>query len=155
MMQDLEDLGVSRQTPHTLSKYVARSDFGKFLAGSGASAYEARGRPAEDARAAMQVLAEKGFTYGRDKGLNEAMLDGIRVFMDKEGVSSPANGFEKQLDFCPLIPDNFIDRGDDILCVEYTWRAGDFLGTSHRSEVASYALTKLKNYAVALGWAQD
>ena len=83
------------------------------------------------------------------------MLDGLKVFLEREQVEYADAGAETQLSFCPLIPDNFIDRGADILCVEYTWRAGDFPGSSHRSEAGQYALTKLKNYAVALGWAQD
>lgn len=155
IVDDLEALGVSRRPPGGVHQYLARSDFGKFLAGSDAAAYEARGRPAEDARAAMSVLAEKGFTYGRDKSLNQAMIEGTRAFLDKEGVTYVEAGSERQLDFCPLIPDNFVDRGEDILCVEYTWRAGDFLDSSKRSVVAQYALNKLKNYAVALGWANE
>jgi len=152
---DLEALGVTRQSASGVHQYIGRSDFGKYLAGSTSGAYEARGRPAANARAAIALLAGKGFTYGRDKSLNQAMLDGLKVFLEREQVEYADAGAETQLSFCPLIPDNFIDRGADILCVEYTWRAGDFLGSSHRSEAGQYALTKLKNYAVALGWAQD
>lgn len=41
-----------------------------------------------------------------------------------------------------------------MLCIEYTWRKGEFLDSGNRSTVASYILSKLKDYAIALGWVQ-
>jgi hypothetical protein len=43
---------------------------------------------------------------------------------------------------------------DEILCIEYTWRRSEFLGTNNRAGVAEYVLKKLKNYAVALRWVE-
>lgn len=155
VVQDLETLGVTRHPPSRLSEYLSRSDFGKFLGGSSEAASEARGRPAEDARAAIAVLAEKGLTSGRDKALNRALMQGIRGYLEKESISFQFIQCEKQLSFCPLIPDNSIDTGSEIVCIEYAWRSGDFLSSRTRSEVAQYALSKLKNYAQALGWITD
>jgi hypothetical protein len=50
------------------------------------------------------------------------------------------------------MPDNHLDIGERVLCVEYMWRSGDALDSSRRSEAAQYALEKLHNYAVNLGW---
>jgi hypothetical protein len=51
-----------------------------------------------------------------------------------------------------LLPDNAIARADHTVCIEYTWRRGDFLTTGNRSEAAQYILEKLKNYAADLRW---
>lgn len=150
---DLEALGVTRHGPARVAQYISRTDLGKFLAGAEAAAYEARGRPPEDARAAFAALAEKGLTTGRDKALNAAMAEGLKVFLHRSEIPYEEVGSEQQLSFVALIPDVRIERSGDVGCIEFAWRSGQFLDTSTRSEVAQYGLTKLKSYAVALGWA--
>jgi hypothetical protein len=59
---------------------------------------------------------------------------------------------ETGLGFVPLIPDNAVVHDESVLCIEYAWRAGEFLTTGNRSTIAQYILTKLRNYARELGW---
>jgi hypothetical protein len=62
---------------------------------------------------------------------------------------------ETALPFCGLIPDNAFFFEDRVQCIEYTWRKGDFLASSRRSDVAQYILGKLQNYVRQLGWTTD
>jgi len=149
---DLDALGVRKYGGARLHRYLSRTDIGKYLAGADMGAYEARGRPADDATAAMASLAERGFTYGKDKSLNQALLEALKDFLEREGRTVGLAAAEEKLEFAPVIPDNQLHDGE-VICIEYTWRSGDFLQSSRRSEVAKYALEKLKSYAVALGWA--
>jgi hypothetical protein len=59
---------------------------------------------------------------------------------------------ERVLADSALIPDNAIERDGHIVCIEYTWRKGEFLTTGNRSTIAAYILDKLKNYATDLRW---
>ena len=54
-----------------------------------------------------------------------------------------------------LIPDIAVVGPEGTLCLEPTWRAGDFLTSGHRSTIAAYVLTKLQGYARELGWIPD
>jgi hypothetical protein len=53
-----------------------------------------------------------------------------------------------------LIPDNAVPFSNESVCIEYTWRKGEFLHSGNRSTVASYILGKLKDYSIAVGWVQ-
>ncbi|MDB0528266.1 hypothetical protein LBW56_16385 [Ralstonia solanacearum] len=134
---------------------LRRSDLGKLLSGVELSRFEARGTPGDDALAAFQLLAESGFNLGRDKNLNKIMATGIEATLKDAEVPFERVTSEEKLAFCGLIPDNAVYDQDRVLCVEYTWRKGDFLSTSNRSAVAGYILEKLRNYARQLGWTND
>ena len=80
------------------------------------------------------------------------MKDTWTEFFSQESLPFDDITAEKKLSFCPIIPDNAIFNNDSVICLEYTWRNGDYLISRHRSEIAQYVLTKLKNYARELGW---
>ena len=150
----LDDGGYNKPSKARVREYLGRTDLGKFLQAKEVSGYETRGRPSENAAGHYQALQKLGFTYGRDKQLNKAVLASLVDFY--RGMSLPYEDSicEQGLKFANLIPDNAIfTSGNEVLCFEYTWRAGDFLSTTSRAPVASYALEKLKGYALALGWA--
>lgn len=150
----LKGAGRALPSPAELRKSLESTDLGRYLAGSERTASETRGRPAEDAqRQLSQIAAQYGYGGGRDKVLNRAVLEALLVYLPTLGVPVAASASEQGLPFCStLIPDNQIDVGDKILCVEYCWRSGEGLASSRRSEVAQYALEKLRSYAVNLGW---
>lgn len=148
----LDAVGIGRPGPAEIAQAIKRSDIGQLLLGIERSTFEARGTPSTQAVPAFQLLAEQGFTLGKDKGHNKSMSEAITAFMKAEGIESEAVVPEKGLGDTGLIPDNAVPFEDEVLCIEYTWRKGDFLSSTNRSAVASYALDKLKNYAVALRW---
>lgn len=150
----LDAAGRSLPSPADLRGYLERTDLGRYLAGSERTASETRGRPPEDAQRQLARIAEEyGYGGARDKVLNRAILDALVALLPTLSVPVAASANENGLPFCStLIPDNQIDVGDRILCIEYCWRSGEGLGSSRRSEVAQYALEKLKNYAINLGW---
>lgn len=150
----LEAAGRSLPSPSELRGYLERTDLGRYLAGSDRTASETRGRPAEDAQRQLASIADEyGYGGARDKALNRAVLEALLAFIPTLSVPVVAAASEHGLPFCStLIPDNQIDVGDRILCIEYCWRSGEGLASSRRSEVAQYALEKLKNYAINLGW---
>ncbi len=154
MKTALAEVGIGLPGPSEVSQAIKRSDVGQQLLGIPRSTFEARGTPSQQATPAFQSIAETGFALGRDKGYNRSMAEAITAFMKAEELGSEAAVPEQGLAETNLIPDNAITFDDVILCVEYTWRKGDFLTTTHRSDVAQYILDKLKNYALALGWAK-
>jgi hypothetical protein len=154
VVEILEGLGRSALSPMELNDYLERTDLGRYLAGSDRTMTETRGRPAQEAQAALSAVA-KHFGYGgaRDKLLNGAVLEALRAFIPTLGLKLGAYANEQGLPFCTaLIPDNQLDLDDRVLCIEYCWRSGEALASSRRSEAAQYALDKLRNYAVNLGW---
>lgn len=150
-----DEVGYKRYGPARGVRDLMRSDLGKLVSGESLSRFEARGTPGDDAAAAFQLLAESGFNLGRDKNLNLIMSNGLRAVLDKRGVQFEDIRSEQKLPFCALIPDNSIFFSDRVVCVEYTWRKGEFLDSSKRSAVAQYALEKLRAYARQLGWTND
>ncbi|HVV81440.1 MAG TPA: hypothetical protein VHE35_00125 [Kofleriaceae bacterium] len=150
----LEKEDRSLASPADLRGYLERTDVGRYLAGSDRTASETRGRPAEEARRQLARVAQAyGYGGARDKVLNKAVLEAMVAFLPTLDITVAAAANEQGLPFCSsLIPDNQIDVGDRILCVEYCWRSGEGLASGRRSEVAQYALEKLRNYAVNLGW---
>lgn len=154
VQQALADLGVEDRGPARLVEVLRRTDLGELLRGTGRAAFEARGTPATTALTAFQIVAESGFNLGRDKPYNRAVSDALGAYLLAEAIAGTAEPPETRLAGSQLVPDNSlsIGGGEYLLCLEYTWRSGDFLTMAHRSDVAQYILTKLKNYAVGLGW---
>lgn len=148
----LNEMGIGRPGPADVAQALKRSDLGQLLLGVERSTFEARGTPSTQAVPAFQRLAEGGFNLAKDKDLNRAMSRGLTAFLLSEDVQSEAVVPEQGLGESGLIPDNAVPFADEVLCVEYTWRSGEFLTTGHRSTAAAYILDKLKNYAVGLGW---
>jgi len=148
--------GLDRKTPSPtdVSNYLERTDLGRYLLGDTATAYETRGRPAEDAKEAIAALArDYGYGHGNDKILNRALLDALVKFCATKSIAISEAAAETSLAFAKkVIPDNQLDLGSRVICIEYIWRSGDVLESGRRSEAAQYALEKLHNYAVALGW---
>lgn len=144
---------IEQRSPSELLMTLARSDLGKFLAGESRAAYETRGTPATTSETAFDLLADEvGFMAGRDKLANRAVAEVLSVDELRQ-----ANGWdevlpEAKLPFAPIIPDIRIERPGSYLCLEFTWRKGEFLGSASRSAVAQYLLTKLQNYGRELGW---
>jgi hypothetical protein len=150
-----DQFGYQRQGPHQAARDLARSDFGKLLKGESISRFEARGVPADKALSAFKALTEAGFNLGKDKDLNRHMSIAIEALLQQNQVPFKQVSSETSLGFCGLIPDNSIHRDDVIVCVEYTWRKGDFLVSAKRSTVAQYILTKLQKYVRQLRWTND
>jgi hypothetical protein len=148
----LKAMGIDRPGPAEVSQVLRRSDLGQLLLGVNRSMYEARGTPATQATPAFQLLAETGFNLGNDKEFNKGLCRAISGFLEAESIDSNAATPEAGLVDTPLIPDNAVEFADQTMCIEYTWRKGDFLSSANRSAVAQYILEKLKNYAVALRW---
>jgi energy-coupling factor transporter ATP-binding protein EcfA2 len=154
MQSALDEIGVALPGPAAVTNAIRRSDIGQLLLGVQRSSYEARGTPSRQATPAFQLLAGTGFNLGRDKAYNRSMAEAITDFMAAEGLGSEATVPERGLGDTSLIPDNAIPFKDETICLEYTWRKGDFLVQGHRSAIAQYILEKLKDYAVGLGWAE-
>jgi hypothetical protein len=155
LAQALEDVGVVDRGAVSVADSIGRSDLGRTLLGIERATYEARGTPASQAIPAFELLAEQGFNLGRDKGHNRSMAEALTVFLEYQGVESQAVVPEEGLAESRLIPDNAIPYADYTVCLEYTWRKGDFLTTGNRSTIAQYVLEKLRNYALDLGWIQE
>lgn len=149
--KDLEDLGVTDRGPSSIASAIRRSDLGKYLNGTVTPTFETRGTPSGTSAPAFSALAERGFTSGADKKLNRAVLEGLKVFLAEEGLAAENFRAEEGLGFVPLIPDTAFDLGEDIVCVEYTWRKGEFLVPKYRAAIAAYVLEKIRNYARELG----
>jgi hypothetical protein len=154
IQEALDAMGIKAQGPAAVSEIVKRSDIGQVLLGIERSSFEARGTPSTQAVPAFQLVAETGFNLGRDKGHNKSMVEAISGFTTSQGIDSEAVVPEKGLAETNLIPDNAVPFSNEMLCIEYTWRKGEFLDSGNRSTVASYVLTKLKAYAIGLGWVQ-
>lgn len=150
-----DTVGYRRYGPARGVRDLNRSDLGKLLCGAELTRFEARGTPGDEAAAAFQLLAEQGFNLGKDKNLNGIMRDAIEALLQDNGVPYVRAASEKVLPFCGLIPDNAFFFEDHVQCVEFTWRKGDFLASSRRSDVAQYILGKLQNYVRQLGWTTD
>jgi energy-coupling factor transporter ATP-binding protein EcfA2 len=150
--ESLRALGIEDRGSAEVARSFRRSELGQSLLGAPRAAFEARGTPSTQALPAFQLLAEGSFVLGRDKGYNKSMAEGITDFLTIEGLDATAVAPERGLADSKLIPDNAIDRGDHVVCIEYTWRRGDFLTSANRSTIAQYILDKLKNYAVDLRW---
>jgi energy-coupling factor transporter ATP-binding protein EcfA2 len=151
----LETMGISKVGPAEVRQTVRRSDVGQLLLGIERSTFEMRGTPSTQALPAFQLLAERGFNLGADKALNTSMAEAITDFMKSEGIEAEVVRPEKGFLHNAVIPDNAVPYANETLCVEYTWRKGEFLDTNNRAAVAEYVLKKLKDYAIALGWAED
>jgi energy-coupling factor transporter ATP-binding protein EcfA2 len=150
----LGDMGITRPGPAEVNQAFKRSDLGQLLLGIERSTFEMRGTPSTQAVPAFQLLGERGFNLGKDKAHNVAVAEAITAFMKSEQIESEAVRPEKGFLGGSLIPDNAVPFADETLCIEYTWRKGEFLGTSNRAGVAEYVLKKLRDYAVALGWVE-
>ncbi|MFC5678813.1 hypothetical protein [Aeromicrobium endophyticum] len=145
----LEQQSVASRPPSDINNYFERADFGRLLLGTDSATAEIRGNPAHSARAAFAALGQTyGFGSGNDKKLNQALGDYLTQGKAELGEVLT----EKKLPYLPLIPDLAIDTPDLVTGVEIHWRSGDFLTTTNRSEIAQYALRKLKAYAVESGW---
>jgi hypothetical protein len=148
----LEGLGVRDRGPAAVNTALERSELGRLLKGDARSAAETRGTPSTTAEPAFSALADDiGFGGGRDKEFNRAMTDAIAGFLTSQGIEGTGIA-ENAAPFGPLIPDTLIARDDSVTCVEYTWRKGEFVTAQHRSDIAQYALIKVRNYGHALGW---
>lgn len=148
----LAEVGSTPKAPSDISTYFERSDFGRLLQGTASAAAEIRGNPAADATAAFALLSEHiGFSSGQDKKLNNALGD----FLTQAQSSLGEVRVEQKADGMPLIPDLSLSVDEHVTCVELHWRSGDFLVSANRSAIAQYVLTKLKHYAVELGWVSD
>lgn len=147
-----ESIGYRRYGPARGIRDLGRCDVGKFLLGQELNRFESRGTPADEATAAFELLAEKGFTYGADKKLNVVMAEAIEGLYKEEGIMFEKIVPEQVLPFCRLIPDNAIYQAERITCIEYTWRGKGFLAPGNRSPITQYSLSKLRDYVRALGW---
>jgi hypothetical protein len=152
VVEALKTMGVDDRGSASVSESVSRSDLGRALLGAERATFEARGTPASQATSAFELLAEQGFNLGRDKGHNRSMAGALSEFLSGATLESEAIVPEEGLADSRLIPDNAIPFADYTICLEYTWRRGDFLTTGNRSTIAQYVLEKLKNYASDLGW---
>lgn len=144
---------VDQRSETELLTTFGRSDMGKFLAGETRAAFEMRGTPATTSETAFDLLVEQvGFSGGRDKLANRAVAEFLMVETLRQANGWDGVVAEQALPFAGIIPDIRIDRPGSYLCLEFTWRKGEFLGTAARSAVAQYLLTKLQNYGRELGW---
>jgi hypothetical protein len=152
LQEQLAKMSVARRGAKRVAVDLARTDFGKYLRGESRAALEARGTPAVASTKAFTALAQQGFSLGQDKSLNRSAAEAIAAFMKESDLPFESVVAETKLDFCPLMPDNAVFFPDNVLCIEYTWRKGEFLLPRTRSAVAQYVLEKLRNYARELGW---
>jgi hypothetical protein len=152
--ETLESLGVSDKGASSIARNMKRSDFGKYLLGIATSTYETRGTPSNVSSPAFDLLAERGFTHGADKELNKAVLEAIKVFIEVNGMEASEFKAEEKMSFTPLIPDTSFVLNSEAICIEYTWRSGDYLTNKNRAGIAAYILGKLQNYARELGYVE-
>ncbi|MBI3947501.1 MAG: hypothetical protein HY321_16380 [Armatimonadetes bacterium] len=151
-MPVFDEVGYVRYGPAQGARDLQRSDLGKIVLGVPIARFEQRGTPAKEATAAFQLLSERGFNLGRGKPLNQVMAEAMKRLLADNNLRFEKVLSETQLEFCRLIPDNSIYLDDKVLCVEYTWRKGDFVVPGKRAEVAQYILSKLQHYVRKLGW---
>jgi len=151
----LREMDIAGSGPKKVVRDFSRTDVGKYLLGEERSTFEGRGKPPEKSTPAFNLLAETGFTHGRDKDLNHALRRGVEVFCESKEVDFSNIKSEKELDFCSIIPDNSIHRSNEVVCLEYTWRKGSFLEGGNRATAAGYILKKLRSYARELDWTSD
>ncbi|WP_345667255.1 hypothetical protein [Streptomyces similanensis] len=152
--ENLNSLGVRLPGDSVVTRNIERCDLGKYLLGQSKAILETKGTPTTTSLLAFQYLAESGFTAGRDKALNYALAEALTAFASAQGLSYTTMA-EKKLDFCPLIPDNSLNFEKEAICLEYTWRASDFMVAKNRGNIAAYCLRKLRNYSRELGWAPE
>lgn len=150
----LKALGVALRGEAEIATYLDRSDLGKFAAGHADPMSEIRGRPSPDSPTAFELLAsDPGFGGGRDKPLNRAIGDSLRIVNERSGYGFSAVTVETKLEGeGALIPDVALIADNLTTCLEFHWRKGDFLTKSSRSEIAQYVLTKVRSYGQDLGW---
>lgn len=151
LAQVMPSRGVNR-----ISEDFSRSDLGKYLIGDSKNLFENRGTPSEVSTTAFSCLSEeRGFSGGNDKQYNKHISQGIQSYLTQNTIDFLSIKSEEMLSFAPLIPDTSVEFEQHVLCIEYTWRKGEYLSTTNRSTIAQYALNKLKNYARELGWFKD
>lgn len=151
--RDLATLNFKPKGIAACNTAIGRSDVGRHLQGEKRSAYEARGNPGDASVAAFSLLVEQGLiNSNRDRELNKAIARALTEFLSSD-PSNPEAKAEKQLEGTALIPDISIATEKIAHGLEFAWRSGDFLVAKNRSNCAIYILTKLKNYATAMGWA--
>lgn len=149
---DLTDLRYSKKSPGELLNVMKRSDIGRHLQGERRSSYETRGNPGENSRIAFELLVDKGYIRnGKDKQLNASIGSGlIQVMTEVDPAIVLAT--EKKLEFAQLIPDVSFEQDDMVHCLEFAWRAGEFLRPANRADTAIYLLNKLRSYARNMQW---
>jgi hypothetical protein len=152
---EFDKIGYPKRKLFNVLRTFLTTDLGKILCNKQLDRFEARGKTAEKAEQAFKVLADKGFNYGSDKGLNRVMSGAIEKLLEQERVNFLYVKPESKLDFCGIHPDILIDYGEHCICVEITWRKGNFLDFQSRSTVAQYILGKLQTYVRQLGWTND
>ncbi len=139
-----------------IERTIERSDLGKYITGLDESITEGRGHPATSSTDAYACLVKKyGLTGGHDKRLNAAIGSALRQWNDDQGVGFASAAIESKLQGYEIIPDVTMSAENVDLCLEFHWRAGDFLVPTHRAEIARYILEKVKTYSVELGWVSD
>ncbi|WP_211716958.1 hypothetical protein [Nocardiopsis sp. MG754419] len=151
--RNLIDLGIEQSGPYSINRKFSRSDFGKYIDGTANPTFENRGTPSRVSLPAFSLLADVGFTAGRDKLLNKSVLKAVEGYLNSQGRDCSNFKAEKSLEFTPLIPDISFDLEGDTYCVELTWRRGEFLTSTNRASIAAYVLKKMQNYARELGHA--
>jgi len=154
LQASLREMKVKVVGDDRVSQNLERSDIGKYLLGKSKATFETKGTPTTTSLAAFQLIAELGFTTGKDKALNKAMAQALRAFSAKKDLGFVAQS-ETPLDFIPIIPDNYLKYEREAICFEYTWRKGEFLVAKNRAGIAQYCLTKIRNYCRELGWIPD
>jgi hypothetical protein len=155
VVNDLKTLGTSRKSPGELKRIIARSDVGRHLLGEKRSSYETRGNPGENSRLAYSLLVEQGYIRNaKDKLLNKSVAVGLQQMLE-DGEFAAEMRTEERLAFVPLIPDIVFESGNVAHCLEFAWRARDFLRPANRADAASYVLNKLRNYARSMEWTKD
>ncbi|WP_156757412.1 hypothetical protein [Actinokineospora pegani] len=155
LIKDLIALGTSRKSPAELQDISSRSDIGRHLLGERRSSYETRGNPGENSRIAFGLLVESGYIRnGRDKQLNKSLAVGLHSSLETVREKFDVKA-EKKIEFAPIIPDVSFENERLVHCVEFAWRAGDFLRPANRSDAATYILNKLRNYARSMEWTTD
>ncbi|MEO3764593.1 hypothetical protein [Streptomyces sp. B8F3] len=149
---NLQKLEIADKGAASVSRNLGRSDFGKYLLGTATSTYETRGTPSHVSTPAFDLLSERGFTHGADKELNKAVLEAVKGFTEVNGMEAGEFKAEERMEFAPLIPDTSFVVNGEAICIEYTWRSGDYLTNKNRAAIAVYILQKLQNYARELGY---
>ena len=150
----LEQLEVGRRRPTEVADYLSRTEVGRFLLGEDQSSYEARGRPAEEAAGQLHMVAsEFGYTSGKDKQLNAALLKGVMDLANARALEVAWHESEKAtIPGGRVIPDVSLEIDGHIYCLEPTWRSGSFVESGNKATIAAYIMKKLKKYAEELGW---
>jgi len=152
---EYEKIGYGRRQRFNVLRTLLTTDFGKLLCGKHIHRFEARGRAADKAEQAFTILANRGFNLGSDKGLNRILADALIKMFEQEKISVQSIKAETQLPISKSIPDILIDYKDQYVCIELTWRKGNFLSSQNRATVAQYILQKLQTYVRQLGWTSD